>query len=68
MSVSLSASTEARATKSCELSRLAVSSLADAEINLMSGGSVAPDAAKQYIDYVAKLRPFVADQVKHYCG
>lgn len=68
VSVSLSASTEARATKSCELSKLAGSSLADAEINLASGGAVAPDAAKQYLDYLAKLRPFVADQVKSYCS
>ena len=67
LSVSQSASTEAPATKSCELSRLADSSLTEAEINLASGGSVAPDAAKQYLDYAAKLRPYVADQVKNYC-
>jgi tetratricopeptide (TPR) repeat protein len=67
LSVSQSASTDAPATKSCELSRLADSSLTEAEINLASGGSVAPDAAKQYLDYAAKLRPYVADQVKNYC-
>ncbi|MDB4875799.1 MAG: hypothetical protein JWM41_2245 [Gemmatimonadetes bacterium] len=67
LSVSQSASTEAPATKSCELSKLADSSLTEAEINLVSGGSVAPDAAKQYLDYAAKLRPYVADQVKSYC-
>lgn len=67
MSVSLSASTEAHATKSCELSKLADSSLADAEVNLVGGGTVAPDAAKQYLDYVAKLRPYVTDQVKRFC-
>jgi hypothetical protein len=53
--------------ESCELSKLAGSSLIEAEINLVGGGSVAPDAAKQYLDYVAKLRPYVADQVKSYC-
>jgi len=55
LSVSQSAATEAPATKSCDLSRLADSSLTEAEINLVSGGSVAPDAAKTYLDYVAIL-------------
>ena len=67
LTVSLSASTEARTTKSCELSKLADSTLTDAEINLVGGGAVAPDAAKQYLDYVAKLRPYVLDQVKRFC-
>jgi tetratricopeptide (TPR) repeat protein len=68
LSVSQSAATEAPATKSCDLSRLADSSLTEAEINLVSGGSVAPDAAKTYLDYVAKLRPYIADQLKTYCS
>ncbi|HTE46325.1 MAG TPA: hypothetical protein VK636_13820 [Gemmatimonadaceae bacterium] len=67
LSVGQSAATEAPAKKSCELSKLADSSLTDAEINLVSGGSAAPDAAKQALDFVAKLRPFVADQVKSFC-
>jgi tetratricopeptide (TPR) repeat protein len=67
LSVSQSAATEAPASKSCDLSRLAESSLTEAEINLVSGGSAAPDAAKQYLDYVAKLRPYVADQLKSFC-
>jgi tetratricopeptide (TPR) repeat protein len=67
LSVSQSAATDAAPAKSCELSKLADSSLTDAEINLVSGGSVAPDAAKQFLDYVAKLRPYVADQVKSFC-
>ena len=67
LSVSQSAATEAPATKSCDLSKLAESSLTEAEINLVSGGSAAPDAAKTYLDYVAKLRPYVADQVKSFC-
>jgi tetratricopeptide (TPR) repeat protein len=67
LSVSQSAATEAPATKSCDLSKLAESSLTEAEINLVSGGSVAPDAAKTYLDYVAKLRPYVADQIKTFC-
>jgi tetratricopeptide (TPR) repeat protein len=67
LSVSQSAATEAPTTKSCDLSKLAESSLTEAEINLVSGGSAAPDAAKQALDFVAKLRPFVADQVKTFC-
>jgi tetratricopeptide (TPR) repeat protein len=67
LSVSQSAATEAPASKSCDLSKLADESLTEAEINLVSGGSAAPDAAKQYLDYVAKLRPYVADQMKAFC-
>jgi tetratricopeptide (TPR) repeat protein len=67
LSISQSAATEAPTTKSCDLSKLADSSLTDAEINLVSGGSAAPDAAKQFLDYVAKLRPYVADQIKTFC-
>jgi tetratricopeptide (TPR) repeat protein len=68
LSVSQSAATEAPSTKSCDLSKLADSSLTEAQINLVSGGSVAPDAAKTYLDYVAKLRPYIDDQLKTYCG
>ena len=68
LSVSQSAATEAPASKSCDLSKLADSTLTEAEVNLISGGSAAPDAAKQYLDYVAKLRPYVSDQLKSYCN
>ena len=67
LSVSQSAASEAPANKSCDLSKLADASLTEAEINLVSGGAAAPDAAKQYLDYVAKLRPYIADQVKAFC-
>jgi hypothetical protein len=67
LSISQSAATEAPATKSCDLSKLADSSLTEAEINLVSGGSASPDAAKQFLDYAAKLRPYVADQIKAFC-
>ena len=67
LSVSQSAATDASTAKSCELSRLADASLIEAEVNLISGGSVAPDAAKQYLDYVSKLRPYIAGQVKTFC-
>ncbi|MEO7085584.1 MAG: hypothetical protein ABI442_05160 [Gemmatimonadaceae bacterium] len=67
LSIGQSAATEAPTAKSCDLSRLADASLTEAEINLVGGGSVAPDAAKTYLEYVAKLRPYVADQVKSFC-
>jgi tetratricopeptide (TPR) repeat protein len=68
LSISQSAASEAPQSKSCDLSKLADASLTEAEINLVSGGSAAPDVAKTYLDYVAKLRPYVADQLKSYCA
>ncbi|HEV8499634.1 MAG TPA: hypothetical protein VGQ56_22325, partial [Gemmatimonadaceae bacterium] len=68
LSISQSAASEAPQSKSCDLSKLADSSLTEAEINLVGGGSAAPDVAKTYLDYVAKLRPYVADQIKSYCS
>jgi hypothetical protein len=68
LSVSQSAAMEGKSAKSCELTKLADSSLTEAEMNLISGGSVAPDAARQYLDYVAKLKPFVSEQAKTLCG
>lgn len=68
LSISESAATEAPVTKSCDLSKLAEASLTEAEINLIGGGSVAPDAAKQYLDYVTKLRPYVEEQIKTFCS
>jgi tetratricopeptide (TPR) repeat protein len=67
LSIGQSAATEAAPTKSCDLTKLADSSLTEAEINLVSGGSAAPDAAKQYLEYVAKLRPYVAEELKSFC-
>ena len=68
LNVSIAASREAPATKSCPLSKLASSLLPEAENNLRSSGPVASDAVKQYLDYAAKLKPYVADQVKAYCS
>ncbi|MGH7622284.1 MAG: hypothetical protein ACREMU_08080, partial [Gemmatimonadaceae bacterium] len=67
LSVSQSAATEAAAARSCDRSRLADSTLTEAQINLVSGGSVAPTEAKTYLDYVAKLRPYVDEQLKTFC-
>jgi len=68
LSVSQSAATDATSGKSCELSKLADSSLTEAEINLVAGGGAAPDAAKQFLDYVGKLRPYVTEQLKTLCS
>jgi tetratricopeptide (TPR) repeat protein len=68
LSVSQAAASEAAPAKSCQLSKIADNALTDAEINLVGGGSAAPDAAKQFLDYVAKLRPYVSEQVKTFCG
>ncbi len=62
------AATEASATKSCDLSKLADSALTDAEINLVAGGSASPEAAKQLLDYLPKLRPSIADELKAFCS
>jgi tetratricopeptide (TPR) repeat protein len=68
LSISQLATTEAVSAKSCDLFKLADSSLTDAEINLVSGGSVSPNDAKQLLDNVAKLRPYVSEQLKTLCG
>lgn len=68
LSLGQSAATDAPQSKNCELSKLADSSLTEAEIHLIGGGAAAPDVAKTYLDYVAKLRPYVADQLKVYCA
>ena len=68
LSIAQSAATEAAPAKNCDLTKLADSSLTEAEINLVSGGSAAPDAAKQYLEYVAKLRPYVAEELKSFCA
>jgi tetratricopeptide (TPR) repeat protein len=67
LSVSQAAATEAPASKSCALMRLADSTLTEAQENLMSGGSVAPDAAAQFLNYASTLRPFVDNQLKALC-
>jgi tetratricopeptide (TPR) repeat protein len=67
LSVGQAAANEAPAGKSCDLSKLAEASLAEAEENLNTGGSVAPDAARQFLEFLSQLRPFVADQLKAFC-
>jgi tetratricopeptide (TPR) repeat protein len=61
------AATELPASKSCTLATLAQDDLAIAETQLASNGAVAPDAARQFLDYAGQLRPYVAQQVKLLC-
>ena len=67
LSVSQLAATEAPDTKSCALVQLADSSLIEAQANLTTGRSVAPDAAQQFLDYAATLRPVLNNQLKALC-
>ncbi|MGH7719958.1 MAG: hypothetical protein ACREON_14095, partial [Gemmatimonadaceae bacterium] len=67
-SVGQSAATDAPATKSCELARLAESSLGTAGTSLTEGESVAPDAVKQYMAYLGQLQPVVQSQLQAFCN
>ncbi len=62
------AATEAPKTNECALSRLASSLLPVAREKLTLGAEVAPDAARQYLDYVAQLEPIVSRQVEVLCA
>lgn len=61
------AATDAPKAKSCELATLAEQSFNRAQINLVAGGSTAPDAAKQYLGYLGQFTPVVERQVKTFC-
>jgi tetratricopeptide (TPR) repeat protein len=62
------AATDAPKAKSCDLASMADQAFAKAQINLTQGGSTAPDAAKQYLGYLAQFTPVVDAQVKKFCG
>jgi tetratricopeptide (TPR) repeat protein len=66
-SVGQLAATDAPKTKSCDLATLAQSSFNKAQVNLVSGGATAPDAAKQYLGYLQQFVPVVERQVKTFC-
>ena len=61
------ASTEAAAGRSCELATSAENNLVLAETQLARFGGVAPDAAKQFLDYAAQMRPYVMQQLQVFC-
>jgi len=66
--VAQQASTEAAAARSCPLATVADSNLVLAETQLARHGRVAPDAAKQFLDYAGQMRPYVTQQVQVFCN
>lgn len=61
------ASTEAAGARSCELAMTADTNLVLAETQLARHGQVAPDAAKQFLEYAGQLHPYVTQQVQLFC-
>ena len=51
----------------CELTRLGAEMLPVAVSGLGAGQEVAPDAARQYLDYLGKLQPYVDKQLEVFC-
>jgi tetratricopeptide (TPR) repeat protein len=54
--------------ESCELSRMGAETLPLARAGLEGGQEVSPDAAKQYLDYLGQLEPYVQRQIDAFCG
>jgi tetratricopeptide (TPR) repeat protein len=61
------APTAADKARSCELARLGAESLPVALAGIEAGQEVAPEAAKQYLDYLGKLQPYADKQLEVYC-
>ena len=62
------ASTEAASARSCELASTADSNLVLAETQLAGHGDVAPEAAKEFLEYAGKMHPYVTQQVQLFCN
>jgi tetratricopeptide (TPR) repeat protein len=54
-------------TQSCELSHLGAENLPVARAGLEAGQEVSPDAAKQFLDYLGQLEPYVQRQLDAFC-
>ena len=54
--------------QSCELARMGAESLPVAMSGIGAGQEVAPDAARQYLDYLGKLQPYVDKQLEVFCA
>ena len=71
LSVTQSALAEAPAVKDrdqrCGLTRLGAEMLPVAVSGLEAGQEVSPDAAKQYLEYLGKLQPYVDKQLEVFC-
>ena len=53
--------------QSCELSHLGAETLPMARDGLSAGQEVSPDAAKQFLDYLGQLEPYVQRQIDAFC-
>lgn len=51
----------------CELARLGAEMLPFAQTRIEAGQSVAPEAARQYLEYLDKLRPYLDKQLEVFC-
>jgi tetratricopeptide (TPR) repeat protein len=54
-------------TQSCELSHLGAETLPVARAGLEAGQEVSPDAAKQFLDYLGQMEPYVQRQIDAFC-
>jgi tetratricopeptide (TPR) repeat protein len=70
-SVAQSALTDAPATadklQGCGLARLGAEMLPVAVSSIEAGQEVAPEAARQYLEYLGKLRPYADKQIEVFC-
>lgn len=55
-------------TESCRLARLGGDMVPVARAGIQAGQDVLPDAAKQSLEYLDQLNPFVSQQISAYCG
>ena len=53
--------------ESCQLSRMGAETLPLARYGLEAGQEVSPEAAKQYLDYLGQLEPYVQRQIDAFC-
>jgi tetratricopeptide (TPR) repeat protein len=53
--------------QSCVLARLGAETLPLAVTSIGAGQEVAPEAAKQYLDYLGKLQPYLDKQLEVFC-
>lgn len=68
LAISQRAATEAPEAKSCELSRRASEMMPLAREKITRGARVAPDASRQYLDYLDALEPVVTKQLEVLCA
>jgi len=54
-------------TQSCELSHLGAETLPVARAGLEAGQEVSPEAAKQFLDYLGQMEPYVQRQIDAFC-